>query len=135
MAAKKLHLDVITPFEKVFSGEIDAIMAPGHEGYFGVLPGHAPMMMQLSIGEMKLKVDNKDYLYATSGGFAEILPDKITILAEAAESADKIDIERATRARERAEQRLARKSEDIDLDRARMALARALNRLKVASRR
>lgn len=135
MAEKQLLLEVVTPDRKVVSTAVDIVVCPGVEGQFGVLVGHVPFLSALDIGEMYYKVGGKTEYLAVSGGFAEVTGSKVTIVAEAAEYGREIDVERARRAKERAERRLAAaKTEQIDWVRAEAALRRAMTRLKVASR-
>jgi len=133
--ADKLWLEIVTPERRIVNREVDEVTAPGVEGYFGVLPGHTPFITTLKIGEIAYRVDNVTHYLAVCWGFAEVNPDRVTILAETAEPAEEIDVERAERARRRAEERLSQKSGDIDFERARIALERALIRLQVASKR
>ena len=135
MAEKQLLLEVVTPDRLVLSAEAEVVVCPGVEGQFGVLPGHIPFLSALEIGEMYYKAGGKTEYLAVSGGFAEVTGTKVTIVAEAAELGQEIDIERARRARERAEARLAAaKSEQIDWTRAEAALRRSIMRMKVAGR-
>lgn len=133
--AKSLKLEIVTPFSKVFAGEIATLVAPGSEGYFGVLPGHTPMLAALGIGYLKIQQQGEDRYYAISGGYAEVGPGHVVVLAETAEPATQIDVDRAQQAKTRAEQRLQAGRKDWDLERARAALHRSLNRLKVAELR
>ena len=127
-------LDIVTPERTVYSARIQSLRAPGSEGGFGVLPRHAAMLAALEIGPLSFVEEEGDSQrrMAISGGFAEVLGDSVTILAETAEFAEEIDPERAREARDRALERLAQ-AQKIDEARARAALARALNRLKVAT--
>jgi F-type H+-transporting ATPase subunit epsilon len=135
MAEKQLLLEVVTPDRMVLSTEADVVVCPGVEGQFGVLFGHIPFLSALDIGEMYYRSGNKTEFLAVSGGFAEVTGSKVTIVAEAAELGQEIDVERARRAKERAERRLAAaKTEEIDYVRAEVALRRAMVRVKVASR-
>ncbi|KAA3619756.1 MAG: F0F1 ATP synthase subunit epsilon [Calditrichaeota bacterium] len=134
MADKDIQLEIITPTGKVFSGDVDTFIAPGFEGYFGVLQGHAPYVVALKIGEIKLQSDAKLSRFATTGGFAEVLPHKITVLAEAAEPADAIDLERAEKAVSRAQSRIEEGRKKWDVDRAELAMARAFNRMAIAKK-
>jgi F-type H+-transporting ATPase subunit epsilon len=110
-------------------------VAPGVEGYFGVLPGHAPFLTTLGVGELTYRTGRDEFHLAVAGGFCEVRNDKVIVLADTAERPDEIDRERAERARQRAEQRLAgRSADEIDYARAQAALARALSRLQVAGR-
>ena len=135
MAEKQLLLEVVTPDRKVLSTEADVVVCPGVEGQFGVLFGHIPFLSALAIGEMYYKVGSKTEYLSVAGGFAEVTGDKVTIVAEAAEAGHEIDIERAQRAAERAQKRLAAsKTEIIDWTRAEVALRRSIIRAKVAGR-
>ena len=128
-----LDLQIVTPDRLVVQARVDEVQVPGSEGYFGVLPGHTPMLASLAVGELWYRQGQEKTYLAIASGFAEVLPDRVTILAKLAERADEIDAERAEGARQRAEERLANKS-DVDYERARAALAKALTRLQVASR-
>ncbi|MFZ5453760.1 MAG: F0F1 ATP synthase subunit epsilon [Thermodesulfobacteriota bacterium] len=135
MAEKQLLLEVVTPDRKVISTDADVVVCPGVEGQFGVLVGHIPFLSALEIGEMYYKQGGKTEYLAVSGGFAEVTGAKVTIVAESAELGREIDIERAKRAMERAEKRLAAgRTADVDWARAEAALRRSLVRAKVASR-
>ena len=133
-----MQLELATPTRLLVSTEVDEVVAPGSEGYFGVLPGHAPMLATLGNGQVTYRHGREEQILAVMGGFAEVRPDRVIILAEAAERPEEIDRERAERARQRAEQRLAGRSphgaaEDIDYARAVAALSRALARLSAVS--
>jgi F-type H+-transporting ATPase subunit epsilon len=133
--AERLTLELATPTRLVVSVEADEVVAPGSLGYFGVLPGHAPLLASLGVGEVTYRVGRDEFHIAVSGGFAEVRNDKVIILADSAETPADIDRARAERARDRAEARLAGRSQDeVDYTRAAAALARALNRLHVAVR-
>jgi len=133
--ADALTLEVATPTRLVVSGKVDEVVAPGIEGYFGVLPGHAPFLTTLGIGELTYRKGREELHLAVAGGFCEVRNDKVIVLADTAERPDEIDRDRAERARQRAEQRLAgRTQEEIDYARALSALTRALTRLQVAGR-
>ncbi|MBX6394218.1 MAG: F0F1 ATP synthase subunit epsilon [Alicyclobacillaceae bacterium] len=126
-----ITLDIVTPERTVYSHPVEMVITRGAEGDLGVLPGHMPLVTTLPIGLVRIKEEGRWSLVAISGGFLEIRPDRITILAEAAEFAEEIDVSRAQRAKERAERRLADKGRtDIDYVRAELALKRALNRLR-----
>ena len=134
-----MRLELATPTRLLVSSEVDEVVAPGSEGYFGVLPGHAAFLTTLTTGELTFRQGREEGHLAVIGGFAEVSGDRVIILAEQAERPEEIDRERAERARQRAEQRLAGRSptagsEEIDYTRALAALARALARLQVASR-
>ena len=133
--ADRLTLEVATPSRLVVSEQVDEVVAPGIEGYFGVLPGHAAFLTTLGIGELTYRVGRDEHHMAISGGFCEVRNDKVIVLADSAELPAEIDRARAERARDRAEQRLSgRMQEEIDYARAAAALARALIRIQVASR-
>ena len=135
MAEKELLLEVVTPDRLVLSTQAEVVVCPGVEGQFGVLPGHIPFLSALDIGEMYYKIGGKTEYLAVSGGFAEVTGEKVTIVAEAAEVGREIDVERARRAIERAEKRLASaKTEIIHWTRAEAAMRRSLMRMKVAGR-
>ena len=130
----KLTLEIVTPDRSLVREEVDEVELPGSEGYFGVLPGHTPLLSMLKVGELWYRIGQDKHFLAVSGGFVEVLPDRVTVLAQLAERADEIDVSRAEAAKQRAEERLARPSPDIDLERARIALMKALIRLQVATR-
>lgn len=134
--SEKFSLQIISPERVVFEGEVEAVYAPGKEGEFGVLPGHAPYLVQLKIGELRILKDNKWTCAAISGGFSEVEYKSMKILAEAAELSHEIDVERAKAAKQRAEQKLQKnlKADDDEFILAQAALERALNRLKVAEK-
>jgi F-type H+-transporting ATPase subunit epsilon len=113
--------------------QVDEVQIPGSEGYFGVLPGHTPLLASLAVGELWYRKGQEKTYLAIAYGFAEVLPDRVTILAQLAERAEEIDLERAERARARASGRLEGKS-DVDYTRARIALMKSLTRLQVSSR-
>lgn len=132
---KTLNVSVVTPDGPVLEGSYEMVSCRAESGELGILPGHIPLVAPLAISSVRLKKDgNTDYV-AVSGGFIEVRPDKVTILAQAAEKPSDIDVDRAQRAKERAEQRLAQvKSEEIDFKRAQLALRRAINRIDVAGK-
>jgi len=133
--ADRLTLEIATPIRLVVAETVDEIVIPGSQGYFGVLPGHAPFLTTLGIGELTYRIGRDEYYLAVSGGFAEVRDDKVIVLADCAERPDEIDRARAERARERAERRLSgRSDEEVDYSRATAALARALTRLQTAGR-
>jgi F-type H+-transporting ATPase subunit epsilon len=128
-----IDLQIVTPERMLVHEQVDEVEVPGVEGYFGVLPGHTPLLAALAVGELWYrKGQDKTYL-SIANGFAEVLPDRVTILAHLAEHAEEIDVERAQAALKRAEEWLARKS-DVDYERARLALTKSLTRLQVSSR-
>ena len=130
----KLHLQIISTVRSVVNAQVDEVEIPGAEGYFGVLPGHTPLLALLGSGEMWYRQGNQTTYLALSGGFAEVLPDRVTMLTRIAERPDEIDVARAEAAKKRAEDRIAAQYPDIDYERARLALFKALMRLQVATR-
>lgn len=133
--AEKIQLDVVTPKRQVVDEQVDILVAPGTEGEFGVLAGHIPFLSTLNPGELRFTKDGQVEYMVVTGGFAEVQPDKVTVLAETAELAREINLDRAMKAKERAEERLRQtKSEELDYIRAQAALQRALARLKVAQK-
>ncbi len=133
MAEKKLTVEVVTPERSVVKREIDSLVVPASEGYLGVLPGHAPLVTGLQIGVVYMKNEGREDTMAISGGFMEVINDRVTIMPDTAETGTEIDVERARRARERAEERLEKRPEGLDVARAEAALQRALARLKAAN--
>ena len=129
---KSLHLEIVTPDMKVLSETVDYVGAPGYEGEFGVLANHIPFLSALRIGNLYYKKGGKTHYVFVSGGFADISDNKVTILAESAEKAEAIDVERALKAKDRAEKRLTQQQEQIAHARAQAALQRALFRLKAS---
>jgi F-type H+-transporting ATPase subunit epsilon len=133
--AGNIHLEVVTPEKIVVSEEVQIVASPGSLGEFGVLSGHTPFLTTLNTGIMRYTdLNEKEYYVFVSGGFAEALPDKVTVLAESAERRSDVDLERAKAAMERAEKRLAeeRSRDDIDFARARASLERATVRIRLA---
>ncbi len=135
--ADKIRLEVVTPKGSVVSEDVDIVTAPGYGGEFGVLANHAAFLSTIKIGTLIYKIGGKEELMMVSGGFCEVSNNKITFLAETAEKGHEIDVDRAMKAKERAERRIAEaqsQREKIDLTRAEASLQRALVRLKVAKR-
>jgi len=131
--AGTLYIDIVSPNGNVFRGEAEGIKAPGVQGSFEVLHNHAPMIAAFNIGKLTLKQPTgESILFATSGGFLEVLNNTVTVLAETAEPATDIDVERAKASEDRASKRLLEAADDVDKERARLALERARNRLRVA---
>jgi len=128
------RLEIVTAERVVFSEEVDAVIAPGIEGQLGVLPHHAPLMTTLMPGELLVRKGGEEFAMAVSGGFVEVRPDRIIILADAAERVEEIDVARAEEAKRRAEERLKAPAAEADMFRAEAALRRSLVRLQVASR-
>ncbi|HEX79229.1 MAG TPA: F0F1 ATP synthase subunit epsilon [Dehalococcoidia bacterium] len=130
-----IRLDIVTAEQSVYSEDVDMVIAPGIQGQLGILPSHAPLMTMLQPGELVIKMGSEEYYLAVSGGFLEVRPDRIIVLADSAERAEEIDIERAEEARKRAEKRLEEKyATEVDTARAEAALRRSLIRLKIAER-
>ena len=129
------NLEIVTPKEMVYGGYVRHLQAAGSQGSFGILAGHVPLLASLSIGTIRIdKEDGKFHLMSISGGVAQVSSQGVTILAETAEKAEEIDVERARSAQERAEKRLKNEGKEKDFDsiRAEAALGRALNRLKIS---
>jgi F-type H+-transporting ATPase subunit epsilon len=129
----KLTLEIVTPERSLVREEVDEVVVPGSEGYLGVLPGHTPLLAMLKVGELWFRIGQQKQFLAIAGGFVEVLPDRVTVLADIAERAHDIDVARAEAARKRAEERLARPPVDVDIERARIALLKSLVRIQVAS--
>ncbi len=133
MAEKTFRLEIVTPHKIIYSADVTSFSAPGVVGGFQVLRSHAPLLSAIGIGEVKLvDTGGNEQRYATSGGFVEVRDNKVVLLAETAERADEIDVQRAQAAHDRAQKRFAEKRTETDIERARVALHRALNRLKIA---
>ena len=128
-----LTLEIVTPDRSLVTANVDEVQVPGTRGYFGVLPGHTPLLSTLAVGDLWFRKGRDVVHLSVAGGFAEVLPDRVTILAQVAERAEEIDVARAQRAKERAEQRLAAPPPDVDPDRAQASLLRATVRLQVAA--
>jgi F-type H+-transporting ATPase subunit epsilon len=136
--ADNIRLEVVTPEKAVVSEEVQIVMAPGELGEFGVLAGHTPFMTSLKLGSVRYDDANGNERFVfVSGGFAEALPDRVTILADSAERRKDIDVERAKAAQKRAEERLTKEEDSVDVDfvRARAALMRAFHRIRLAETR
>jgi F-type H+-transporting ATPase subunit epsilon len=130
----KLTLEIVTPERALVSEQVDEVQLPGSEGYFGVLPGHTPLLATLQVGELWYRVGQDKHYLAVAFGFAEVLPDRVTVLAQIAERPADIDIPRAEAAKKRAEERIAKPQADVDFERARVAMMKSLIRLQVAAR-
>jgi F-type H+-transporting ATPase subunit epsilon len=128
------QLEIVTPEKLVVKDAVEELQMPGADGYLGILPGHAPLITELAIGELTYKISGTTHRLAVAWGFAEVLPDRVTILAETAERPEDIDVARAQESRSRAEERLKSGSTDVDYDRAEKALQRAETRLAVAGK-
>jgi F-type H+-transporting ATPase subunit epsilon len=130
-----LRLEIITAERQVFSDDVNTVVAPGVEGELGILPHHAPLITMLKPGEVLIRKASEETYMSVSGGFLEVRPDKILILADACERAEEIDIERAEAAKRRAEERLKTRIPELDVAQVQAALLRSLVRLRVAERR
>ena len=131
--ADTFQLEIVTPEKMVVRDVAEEMQIPGKNGYLGVLPGHAPLITELAVGEISYRKGSETHYLAVAWGFAEVLPDKVTILAETAERAADVDCDRAQKAKERAEQRLTSGDPEVDVPRAQDALARANSRLEAAA--
>lgn len=131
----KIKLEIVTAEKQIYSEDVDMVVAPGVEGYLGILPHHTPLMTMLQAGELRVKKEGQEICMVITGGFLEVRPDKVVILADAAERVEEIDVCRAEAAKKRAEERLKAKAPDIDVARAQAALSRAIVRIKVTERR
>ena len=132
-----LLLEIVTPERQVFSAEVDSVVCPGIEGELGVLPHHAPLVSMLGVGELRIRKGGAEESFAIVGGFLQVRPDKVVVMAETADMASEIDLEKAQQARRDAEQALeaGARTEAVDLAAARAALQQALLRIRVAERR
>jgi len=133
--ARTFRLEIVTPEKTVFSEDVVSLVAPAENGYLGVLAGHAPLLCSLKPGEIRIRRESGELLYATSGGFMEVTPKRTVILSETAEAPEAIDASRAAEARKRAKERLATFNKEVDRERAEAAVARADNRIKVAQKK
>jgi len=131
--ADTFQLEIVTPEKRVVDTAAEEVQIPGTNGYLGVLPGHAPLITELAVGEVTYRGNSGEQHLAVAWGFAEVLPDKVTILAETAERPAEIDVERARKAKQRAEQRLTSGDISVDVERSLNSLHRAEARLQVAS--
>jgi F-type H+-transporting ATPase subunit epsilon len=129
-----LQLQIVSADRPLVNERLDEVEIPGADGYFGVLPGHTPLLATLQVGQLWYRQGQETVYLSIAFGFAEVQPDRVTILAEIAERADEIDAARAEAARKRAEERLAKPMAEIDFERARIAMMKALIRLQVATR-
>ena len=134
MALEKLDLEIVTPERLVLSETVDELVLPGSEGYLGVLPGHAPLLTALVPGAISYRAGGRKRLLAVSGGFVEILRGRVTVLAETCERAEEIDVERAQRAKKRAEAILKGQASESEFRRAEVKLKKALTRIQVHGR-
>jgi F-type H+-transporting ATPase subunit epsilon len=130
----KLTLEIVTPERSLASEQVDEVQLPGSEGYFGVLPGHAPLLATLQVGELWYRIGQEKHYLAVAFGFAEVLPERVTVLAQIAERPEDIDVPRAEAAKKRAEERISTPQVEMDFERARVAMMKSLIRLQVAAR-
>jgi F-type H+-transporting ATPase subunit epsilon len=130
----KIQLQIVSADRSLVNESVDEVEIPGSEGYFGVLPGHTPLLALLGAGELWYRQGTEKHYFSMAFGFAEVQPDRVTILAQIAERADEIDLARAEAAKKRAEERLAKTTVDMDAERARIALLKSLIRIQVATR-
>jgi F-type H+-transporting ATPase subunit epsilon len=132
--AEKLALQIVTPERQVLIEQVDDVILPSVDGYMGVLPGHAPLLAHLDVGEVSYRVGNQRHYLAVSGGFVEVLRESVSILATTCEKAEEIDLDRAQKARERAEKELKPELPEADFRRFEIRLKRALSRIQVTGR-
>ena len=132
MATGIIDFTLVTPERALVHEQVEELQIPGAEGYLGILPGHAPLFSELKVGELGYRIGEPWFWLSVAWGFVEVLPDQVRVLAETAERAHEIDLERANRAKQRAEERIARGGDDIDYKRALIALERALIRIQVS---
>ena len=128
-----IDLQIVTPDRRIVQEQVDEVEIPGSEGYFGVLPGHTPLLASLAVGELWYRKGAEKFFLSIAFGFAEVLPDRVTILARIAERAEEISVERAESARKRAEERIVQSKSDIDYERARLSLMKSVARLQVSA--
>ena len=128
----KIQLEIVTPEKSLFSGAVDMVTVPSTHGYLGILPGHAPLLAELGIGNISYRIGAREALLSCCWGFVEVLPERVVVLAQTAEAASDIDINRAEQAKSRAEGRLASKDPTLDFTRAQLAMLRAVSRLDAA---
>ena len=129
-----VQLQIVSADRLLVNEQVDEVQIPGSEGYLGVLAGHTPLLAMLQVGELWYRQGQEKHFLSIAFGFVEIQPDRVTVLAQIAESAHEIDLARAEAAKKRAEERLTKQTTDIDFERARVAMLKALVRLQVASR-
>ena len=134
MLPKELELDIVTPEKRIVSMSVDEVVIPGTEGSMGVLPGHAPLLTALDVGELMYRIGATKKYVAVAQGFAEVLPMRVTVLAQVAERAEEIDRERAEKARDRALERLQKPDPEVDFRRAQEALRKSHIRLICCSK-
>ena len=133
--ASTFELEIVTPEKMVVKETAEEMQLPGKNGYLGILPGHAPLITELGVGEITYRNGGQTHHLAVAWGFAEVLPDKVTVLAETAENPQEIDISRAEKAKQKAEQKLKSGSPDVDYQQEGAALKRAETRIEVAQKK
>jgi F-type H+-transporting ATPase subunit epsilon len=131
----KIELEVVTPDRRVLSAMVDDVILPSVDGYLGVLPGHAPLLCRLAVGELSYLSDGKRHYLTVSGGYAEVLRESVRILADTSERAEEIDLDRAEKAKQRAERKLKADQALHEFQAAEVRLKRAINRIQVHGRR
>jgi F-type H+-transporting ATPase subunit epsilon len=129
-----LTLEIVTPDRAIAHDLVDEVEIPGADGYFGVLPGHTPLLASLQVGQLWYRKGGETFYFSVAFGFAEVLPDRVTVLAQMAEPAEEIDVARAEEEKRRAHEGLTRRASDTDLEAARVSMMKALVRLQVATR-
>jgi F-type H+-transporting ATPase subunit epsilon len=135
MIATSISLHVVTPERQLLQETVDSLQLPGRDGYLGILPGHAPLITELGYGELTYQLGKELRHLTVMGGYAEVLADRVTVLAEVAERAEEIDVDRARAAKERAEKLLSKTGDtDVDWDAAALALRRSIIRLQTATK-
>ncbi len=130
-----LRLEIVSPERRAFADDVDMVVVPGIDGQLGILPHHTPLITALGVGELKIRRGGQEEIFAVSGGFVEVRPDRVTIMADLAERSDEIDEARAVEARRQAEMHIGEAQDPVDLARARAALQTALMRERIATRR
>jgi F-type H+-transporting ATPase subunit epsilon len=132
--ANKIQLEIVTPEKLVLNESVDEVVTPGLDGELGILPDHTPLISQLKTGVLTYRLGAERKQLHVSGGFVEVLPDRVSVLSDVAEKPEEIDLSRAQKAKERAERRLSSKGEDIDFPRAELKLQRAMIRVQLAGK-
>ena len=134
MADGPIHLTVVTPERSLVAEDVEELKIPGLDGYLGVLPGHAPLFTELKVGALGYRKEGRWFWLSVAWGFAEVLPDQVRVLAETAERSHEIDVERARRAKTRAEERISRGGDDLDFAHELVVLERAVVRIQVSEK-
>lgn len=133
MSMEEITLEILTPERTVLKEKVESVVVPSYYGYLGILKNHSPAILKLQIGRVKFKKEGKEEYVAISGGFLKLQKNKVSIFTPSAERKEEIDIERAEKAKKRAQERIKSKKEEFDIERAEIALKKALNRIKIAS--